>query len=71
MLDGLEEFLPLGEKGKEFLFLNDSCSVGVSKDELIGKLRVDQIQVKRVAGLLNAFKELLYSIVRFQGILQN
>jgi len=43
MPDRFEEFLPLGEKGKEFLFLNDARSMRIGKDELVRKLRVDQI----------------------------
>ncbi len=62
-----EEFLPLGEKGQEFLFFNNPRAVGVGKDELIGKLRVDEIQIERIAGQLNAFKELSYLVVRFHG----
>ena len=50
MPNWFEEFLPLGEKGKEFLFLNDACPIRVSEDELIRKLRVDEIQVKRIDG---------------------
>src|SRR5690349_7747842 len=58
-----EKLSSFGKSRDELLFFNNPRSIRVGEDKLVCILRVDEIQIERVAGLLNPFKEHLYFIV--------